>query len=255
VPAGFISAFDGVRGVVVDGGTVFVAGTTHAAGGIFACLVRAYDVRNGRVFWESTASVLCRAQAIATDGRHVLVAGIGGPFPDDYVVQAYDAETGAALWRDRTFVSTGADNEAVAVDTERRRAFAAGWVRWLPGVGEQQAFLVRAYETDTGVLDWEDQFPAPRPFSQQHARDIAASKGRVIAVGVGSGTWLVRAYDAKQGHLVWSDDSQPAGGVGSALGLSGALAVAIEGGRVFVVGSGVNARGDADFIVRAYDAK
>ena len=51
---------------------------------------------------------------------------------------------------------TGLNNEAVAVDIERRLAFVAGWVRWVPGTGNREAFLVRAYDTKTGNLDWED---------------------------------------------------------------------------------------------------
>ena len=56
--------------------------------------------------------------------------------------------------------------------------------------------------------------------------------------------------------LEWSDNFAPVGGTGpSAFAIQGARAVAADGGRVFVVGSGINASSNADFIVRTYDAK
>jgi hypothetical protein len=33
------------------------------------------------------------------------------------------------------------------------------------------------------------------------------------------------------------------------------MGLAVDGGRVFVVGPGINATGDLEFILRAYDAK
>jgi hypothetical protein len=62
-------------------------------------------------------------------------------------------------------------------------------------------------------------------------------------------------YEAKHGDLLWTDKFVPAGGVGGGYSLSGALAVAIDNGRVFVAGSGFNASGNADFILRVYDAR
>ena len=67
---------------------------------------------------------------------------------------------------------------------------------------------------------------------------------------------MVRAYDAERGVLVWSDTFAPVGGTGTSFfATQGARAVATGGNRVFAVGSGINANGDQDFIVRAYEAK
>jgi hypothetical protein len=258
-PVGFVHFAGASRGVTIQDQRVFVTGTVRTPQELGysnpTCLVRAYVTHNGKLEWESLhVPTHCAATAIATDGRRVIVAALGSVALDDFLVQSYDAETGQFLWEDRTFVSTGFDNEAVAVDIERRRAFVAGWVRWVPGHGNQEAFLVRAYDTETGTLDWEDQFPSPTP-CLCHARDVAVEKGVVVAVGVGPGTWLVRAYDAKRGALQWSDEFVPVGGISNPYGSTGALAVAVDGGRVFVSGSGINASGNADFIVRAYDTK
>jgi hypothetical protein len=260
LPAGF-GQFLGGRsaGVAIHGRTAFVTGSIRRPPGDpdFSprCLVRAHDLRTGSIVWQSIHDSICSAWAVASDGKRVIVAAQGGAVVDDFLVQSYEADTGQFLWEDRTFVSTAFDNAAVAVDIERRLAFVAGWVRWVPGRQNQEAFLVRAYDTGTGVLRWEDQFPSASLCICQ-ARDVVVDRGRVIAVGAGPGTWLVRAYEARHGDLLWSDEFAPVGGIGpNPFDAEGALAVAIDGGRVFVGGSGVNASGDADLILRTYDAK
>jgi hypothetical protein len=257
-PPGYAQFSGATRGVAAQGHRVFVVGTVRAPGSSPspACLVRAYVSANGRLDWESihVPPSFCGAMAIAAAGKHVIVAAVGGAALDDFLVQSYDAVTGQFLWEDRTFVSTGFDNEAVAVDIATRRAFVAGWVLWVPGTSNQEAFLVRAYDTDSGILRWEDQYPSPQKCIC-NAHDIVVDHGHVIAVGHAAppGTWVVRAYDAKRGALVWSDNFAPVGGTGpNVFAIQGARAVAADGGRVFVVGSGNNASGNADFIVRTY---
>jgi outer membrane protein assembly factor BamB len=196
-----------------------------------------------------------------------VLATQGGPGLDDFRALALDANTGQFLWQDRSFVPTSAANAAVAVDIERRRAFVAGAVQRIPGLGEED-LLVRAYDSQTGSFDWEDRFPGPNPGVDRclcHPNDLVAHRGRLLVVGsamfppgsIGPpNSWIVRAHDAKSGGLIWSDDFAPVGGTGtSVFAVQGARAVAADGGRVFVVGSGINASGNADFIVRAYDAK
>src|SRR5262249_39613282 len=161
------------------------------------CLVRAYVTQNGNLDWEAlTPGFPCSATAVATDGSKVVLAALGSSALDDFLVVSFDAETGQFLWQDRTFVGTGFDNEAVAVDIERHTAFVGGWVRWLPGQQNQEALLVRAYDTQSGVIFWEDQFPGLNALVDRclcHANDLVADNGRVYAVGSGFGRWIVRS--------------------------------------------------------------
>lgn len=201
-----------------------------------ACLIRAYDRITGTLVWESVSGPEppCIANAVAAHSKQVILAGVGGPIADDFFVRAYDAQSGSVLWQDRTFVTTGFDNEAVAVDDEGKRAFIAGWVRYVPGTGNQEAFLVRAYNMQTGQLYWEDQYPGSVGQCLCGARDIVAEGGRVFAVGVYP--FVVRAYDARSGSLLWQNE-QPTGL---------ATSVAVDRGVVFAADSGV---------LRAYEAK
>src|SRR5262249_34926411 len=119
-------------------------------------------------------------------------------------------------------------------------------------------FLVRAYDTATGELRWEDRFrTAGGCFC--HALDLVVEKGRVFAVGVKDARFappdnvsLVRAYDASSGQPLWHDefDSPALGYAASRLD-----AVAAQDGKVFVAGSAETAAGNRDLLLRTYDAK
>jgi len=61
--------------------------------------------------------------------------------------------------------------------------------------------------------------------------------------------FVVRAYEADSGVLVWEDQASKAGGSDVA------LAIGVGGPRVFAAGIGGDAPFDNDFLVRAYDAK
>src|SRR5262245_24957759 len=126
-PPGFEQFSGAGRGVAIEGQRVFVAGTIRTAPGPGfnpTCLVRAYVTHNGNLDWEAlTPGFPCSATAVATDGRNVVLAALGSSALDDFLAVSFDAETGQFLWQDRTFVGTGFDNEAVAVDIERHTAF------------------------------------------------------------------------------------------------------------------------------------
>ena len=77
------------------------------------------------------------------------------------------------------------------------------------------------------------------------AHAIATQGGRVFAAGRGATDFLVRAYDAQTGALLWQDGS---GAVGSQL-----YAVATGARGVFAAGH--TEHGGAVYLIRAYDAQ
>ncbi len=259
VPSGYSSVFTSTsRSVAVRGTKAFVGAKVRPS----ACLIRAYDIVLGTVLWETVRPrfLSCTPAAVATNGKQVLISGSAGEF-DVFFVQSYDAETGQFLWEQRADVGNPAfTNAAIAVDTEGKNVFVAGWYL-LPHLrGLKEAFVVRSYDAETGALRWVDEFAHPEVppfFYLLHAYDLAVTRGRVIAVGQNiSGTgapWLTRAYDAETGALLWSSAAE----VAPLAAPYGALqAVAVDHERIFVAGSGRNnTQGHADFIIRALDAQ
>jgi len=243
------------RAVALKGPWAYVVGWDNLVGrlGPFVS-VRAYDLETGAIRWESVNSTNSRALYVAVSAGRVIVVGQGGDSVDDFLIRAQDAQSGELMWEDRTFVSTGYDNAAVAVDNEGKRAFVAGWVKFEPEPGYEntEAFLVRAYDVSSGLLLWEDKFLPSKCLC--HALDIAEDSGRVFAVGRATSSFVVRSYEANTGELLWQDQFIPNPDLVDYFE-TGARGIATQQGRVFVVGVGKSGAGDSDFIIRAYEAK
>jgi putative pyrroloquinoline-quinone binding quinoprotein len=260
-PFGHEWAGPGSRTVAIEDGKAFVAATAGEIpfpDGRFICIVRSYKVATGTLLWQSSefSPGQCRANAIATDGRRVVIAENGGGANlFDFQVESFDAATGELLWHDGEN-HTGFADGAVAVDTEHRVAFVTGveyrFFAPNPGPSTRGLLVVRAYDTETGVLRWEDRFPLPpEPGCECIGLDVVAVKEQLFVVGRRStGVWLVRAYDVHSGGLLWHDEFAPATALNSR-----PTAVASDHGQVFVAGSALNANGNLDFILRTYEAK
>jgi outer membrane protein assembly factor BamB len=264
-PPGFTDPIGGA--ISVRGGRAFIAASVAEVSATSSppsqCLVRAYEVRHGDLLWQATQPVatFCLPIDIGTDGRTVAISGIGGLGSDSFIVQAYDAETGALLWQTRNFGSPTQD-ALVAVDAARRQVVTTGWFFTFlpPGLGHREVFTVRSYDTETGELRWVTDFledPDQPGGDLWHGSDVDIAGGRVIAVGyksVPAGPWLVRSLDLTDGRVIWEDRFEPVGPAFSFV-YDVRLTVAVDGGRAFVAGAGRNALGDIDLILRAYDAK
>ena len=180
-------------------------------------ILRGYEASSGRLVWESRAAGVSPF-AIAIDAQRVYVAGGGGS--SGAFLAAYSNETGQLLWQDRQ------DRTAEVLDlvADRSRLFAAGAAKG----------LARAHDARTGRLIWEDQtgtIDDQGIIMNPRAIDI----GHDLVFIAGSAfkefefiEFLVRAYDATNGKLVWTDRSHR--------GLSLALDIAAQGNGVFAVG-------------------
>jgi outer membrane protein assembly factor BamB len=99
---------------------------------------------------------------------------------------------------------------------------------------------------------WQDLHHAGGRVNQVGA--IVANDNRVYAVGAvdkssfGKTHFIVRAYDARTGALVWEDQQGDAGSFGYAAGIAAA------GNRIFVSGESIGA-GERHLVLRAYDAQ
>ena len=117
-------------------------------------------------------------------------------------------------------------------------------------------FSVTALNANNGSVLWETAANAGS------VNAVAVASGKVFAAGYLSDPvnnrekWTVRAYNLSTGALLWEDTEGTAGTDGSANN-SGALAIAAQGGRVYVAGKLYTRDvdgGGASFAVRAYDA-
>lgn len=150
------------------------------------------------------------------------------------------------LWED-TAVGTSSGGTADAVVTTPSLVIAGGKIPY----GDHSEALVRAYDPSSGALRWEHQPHVGN--ANEGVSALAAADGRVFATVTAdrftttSFDWLVRAFDAATGSLLWEDDRND-GQFDRASGL------AVADGRLFVAGRIAAEDGTAITVVRAYDA-
>lgn len=167
------------------------------------------------------------------------------------LVATLAAATGAhatPLWQDSVSDDGVGDGQANDVVANEHGVFAGGFV-----AAEQSELLVRAYDAASGRVLWEDRSAAPGTGFNEVGR-LALLDDRLFATvftarsGNTTGQdWVVRAYDARSGSLLWTDDLDRGEG-------DWARRVAAAGTRVFVAGSLTSAAQRPALAVRAYDA-
>jgi PQQ-like domain len=244
---------DGTFALAVGAGQVFAAGFGTNTAGTQDFLVRAYDPKSGTLRWEDQrdqAGFNDVAEALAVQGGQLFAAGSGerGTGNQDFLIRAYDAKSGALLWEDQAD-KAGHNDAAFALAVRGGQVFAAGFGTNAAG---NQDFLIRVYQAEDGALIWEDQ--VDQAGFNDTALALAVGGGRVFAAGSGQRTpgnedFLVRAYDATSGALLWEDQVDQAGG------FDGVNAIVVERGRLFAAGFVTNAAGNFDVLIRAYEAK
>ncbi len=201
------------RALLVEGGLLYVGGSTQNASGGFAGMVRAYDASSGVLVWQDQfgGRFFDQARTFAIKAGRLFVGGVGlTDVSDDVLVRTYDARTGALLWQHRTsgfpgFGSTGARRVAVQGD----RLFVGSAFETASGV----EYLVQAHDTRSGALLWQDQ--VNKGNDADLLTDLDADQGRVFAAWTGGPRCLidgsppsdcdvfVRSYDGETGALLW----------------------------------------------------
>ena len=256
----------GVWAITVDRNRVFAAGYVQTEAGVFEWVVRAYESRTGTLLWADQFSLGGRsaeARAITVQGNRVFAGGFGdtgqGLCPEGgicpWVVRAYESRTGALLWEDQFDLGNG-QNDVFSITAQGNRVFAAGFSNTTGASCKDEGvceLVVRAYEATTGALLWTDQFGTGE--GNLFGLDITAQGNRVFAAGGGLQTqgstseWVVRAYEASTGALLWADQFDKGGT------LNAAQSITAQFNRVFAAGFVQTGEGEYEWVVRAYEAK
>ncbi len=247
---------DVANAVAAGGGKVFVAGKSQTATGGFAFSVRAYNANDGSFLWgdyyDRERTKDDTANAVAVSGGKVFVTGwtqtkIGGYA---FTVRAYDADDGTLLWEDYYDREGKREDWASAIAASGGRVFAVGRTRTKIG---GYALAVRAYDATNGNLLWEDHYDREKK-GEDAANAVAVNNNKVFVVGktetkAGGFAFTVRAYDATNGTLLWSDYYDREKSKEDV-----AQTVAIGDNKVFVGGWCYTKSGGYAFTVRVHNA-
>ena len=228
---------------------VSAAGThVHAAPGV-----------PGQILWQEQVDHAMGMDEVAGMGlrgsKILLVAGVGESAPgsgtDTWIVRAYDAKKdGNLLW---DVASTNADGEVTigGVSASGNRLIVAGSRET---AGGQHHLLVRAYDTRSGELLWDDEVDTGVNEGRARAAYIKGKKAWVVGAlkddVTEKTTWWLRYYDAKEGNLAHEDF--PAGETDDE---RGATHLYLQGSTLVVGGVAESLSGDTDWRARAYKTK
>jgi len=236
--------------LATQGARVFVGGLGRTADDALIWVARAYNAKSGALLWSDqfeNGGDWGDVRAVATKGSRSFFGGFSNTADNSFegIVRAHNSGTGALVWDD-AFNQGGNDNQINVMTVRGRRLFSGGF-----GFTEQGAdeWVARAYDTKTGALIWHDHFDNGGGNSEANA--LAANGGRVYLGGFGKAPneafqWIVRAHNARSGHLLWNDRFDNGGGDNEV------NALAAKQSRVLAVGSGKNSAGSREWIVRVY---
>jgi outer membrane protein assembly factor BamB len=205
---------------------------------------------------DPASDVAAVRAAVRAGGKVLLKAGHAAGAP-----RALDRPSEPTVSHDRLLWENRGQQEWLGwggdMDGAGNRVVATNWV------GDQDfntQWSVRGLSRQTGATVWEDTF-GPAYFAE--AKDVAVERDRAFVAGYinypggGGYHFVVRAYDLASGVVLWSQEV----GLGPqcleespGFARCVAKAVAVQGGRVFVVGHLTRTAARQDFAVLAFDA-
>jgi putative pyrroloquinoline-quinone binding quinoprotein len=257
---------DGRLAVSPDGSRVFATGTVDDFSTGSKIQTVAYDTSDGTQLWLTHYNLAGGSDqaagiAVAPDGSSVFVTGTSGNLGAlDYITIAYDATTGARLWKRRFSSPLGISRDeaaAIGVSPDGSSVFVTGAADGGPAESD---YLTVAYDAHTGQQRWTARHEGPY---RESARTLAVSPdGSAVFVSgytVLSGTGLdilTVAYAAGTGEQLWKKRYD---GPKSRDDQANAMQVSPDGSVLYVTGfsEGTHAyvaHPDRDFITLAYRA-
>ena len=258
---GGVSIWDAAYRAVAKGNRVFVTGQTGSIAGGSAFAVRAYNATNGNLLWQDNydreGEGYDWAYETVVEGNKLFVVGgtdtaAGG---NAFAVRAYNVTNGNLLWQDNYDREGDLYDATWGVAVRNGRLFVIGESETAAG---GSAFAIRAYKTSNGNLLWEDYYDREGSF-RDSALEVAVECNTVYAVGgtetASGNAYTVRAYNAKDGRLVYEDYQTPEPSLEAPLYWNWGTTVATEGERVLTAGVTETTAGGMALTVRAYKAQ
>jgi hypothetical protein len=260
-------SYDSASSVAVsaDGTKVFVTGSSTGGSGYHDYATIAYDAATGAQLWvaryDGPANTYDDATSLAVnvDGTKLIVFGTsyGSGTGPDYATVAYDAASGARLWRVRyNGPENGSDQaSSLALSADGTRVVVTG-----SSSGATTAFdyATVAYQTATGARLWTARYSGPAN-GGDYANSLALSSDGLNVFVTGSSTggstggadYATVAYDATSGAPLWvARYNGPADSYDNA----SSVAASSDGMKVFVTGSSTGQSTSYDYATVIYNA-
>lgn len=248
-----------------DGRTLFVTGPSVGAANDY--LTTGLEADTGRILWTVRLDGTGLDDypwdvAVSHDAARVYVTGYLDEGPSlgarNFVTVAYDAGSGAELWRARYDGPAHSGEVARALATGiyedpeggvRERVFITGRSNGPNAGAAENDYATVAYDGETGAILWEARYDGPAR-GRDYPIDLALSPDRAVVYVTGESTdatggfdYATVAYDAATGTELWVTrleraDDQDAPLISSSTDVIGAVTASPSGDRVYVTGYG-----------------
>ena len=232
-------------------------------------VMSAFDARTGTLLWRDVIGDKATDYypwQIALQGKTAYVTGLAGAtcatgadsLSCDQFTRAYDIATGRVIWTNRADFA-GGDDETLSVAATENGIYVAGVVGRGPAdpAGDES---VRALDPRNGRVLWEDVIHDPT--GDGFVFKVVADDERVVIGAISNDDWLIRAYDAETGAVLWTQTYARTGvstpGVFDApvqLAMQEGVVVAAGYGSTKVFGTEPYPKASRDWVVNGYDAK
>ncbi len=174
-------------------------------------LIRSYDAHTGEVISEDEFALTIdeeTASSLEKGGGRIYAVGSGLNADGDLslLVRAYDAVTGDLLWEDELNRSNSQEGRAAAFKTSLEQRIAAPRPEIPSQPQSKSTYHVRAIDTRTGQLVWEDEFLTNRGKATQQTVPPVLEQG---AFSERNFSVRVRTFEAETGTLLWEDQLLP----------------------------------------------
>jgi outer membrane protein assembly factor BamB len=228
-----------------DGSAVFITGESYSYDTSYDIETIAYDPASGAELWASRFDpVPGRAESptdlvVSPDGQRLFVTGrtyFTGD-PDQLLVFAYDAKTGALLWSRLLGDPEDAySGQAIAVSPDGDVVFVTGTAN---RPDDNVNVITLAYDAADGATRWIRFFDGPdHDYDVAEAIQISPDGSQLFVVGFAGPInvdtdWLVLSYVPSSGRRLWVNRID---GPGHAVDIPFSAAVRHQGDRLFVSG-------------------
>ena len=200
------------EGVTVKAGIV-AAGFGYQVGDVSTITVKIYDPQSGEVLSDDTyeLNVTDEHAANGSPSQARLFAGGVGPGATDlsnFVLRVYDATTGKFQWEGNLNL-TPRDAESVGQlgSTLGPRRATVTRIREMSATSPRPSFLLRALDSTTGGLVWEDEFSTDGNNRARLERiaDRRVSEDRDQSELSRSFDFRIRMSGDEGRHILWED--------------------------------------------------
>ena len=200
------------EGVPVKAGIV-AAGFGYQVGDVSTITVKIYDPQSGEVLSDDTYELNVKEEHAAngSPSQARLFAGGVGPGATDlsnFVLRVYDATTGKFQWEGNLNL-TPRDAESVGqlVSTLVPRRATVTRIREMSATSPRPSFLLRALDSTTGGLVWEDEFSTDGNNRARLERiaDRRVSEDRDQSELSRSCDFRIRMSGDEGRHILWED--------------------------------------------------